>query len=172
MSKTYKSLLLSMLFFVFIGAHGQQVQPAAPAAPIPPQILNGKKAFISNAGIDSYLFARYIADHSGSPDGLYDQFYASMKTWGKYDLVATPAESDLVFEISLNRQFGQDDPQFSLRILDTQTRIVLWTFVQQVGAGSGRAEARRKAWNSALDDLLNSVKALAAQSGATTPSKP
>jgi hypothetical protein len=171
MSKIYKTLLACVLACAFMSVEAQQSQTAAPPAPIPLQILNGKKAFISNAGIDSYLFAGYIADHTGSPNGLYDQFYAAMKTWGRYDLVTSPADSDLVFEISLNREFDRDDPQFTLRILDTQTRIVLWTFIRQVGAGSGSAEKRRKAWNAALDDLLNSVKALVTQPAATGQSK-
>ena len=171
MSKTYQTLLVCTLFCALIGAEGQQAQTAVAAAPIPSQILNGKKIFISNAGIDSYFFAHYIADHTGSPNGLYDQFYAGMKAWGRDELVAAPAGSDLVFEISLSRQFEREDPQLNLRILDSQTRIVLWTFVRQVGAGSGRIATQRKAWNSALDDLLNSVKALVNQPAAVAQSK-
>ena len=32
----------------------------------------------------------------------YNAFYAAMKEWGKYTLVVSPAEADLVFEIRFN----------------------------------------------------------------------
>src|SRR5438445_7063479 len=58
-------------------------QSRAPIAPIPEQILAAKKVFVANAGgedpsSDDPLF-------SGGPDRAYNQFYAAMKTWGRYE---------------------------------------------------------------------------------------
>ena len=46
--------------------------------------------------------SRYEAvSYSGGPDRAYNEFYAAMKTWGRYELVAAPRDADLVFEIRL-----------------------------------------------------------------------
>ena len=29
----------------------------------------------------------------------YNEFYAAMKSWGRYELVSSPADADMVFEI-------------------------------------------------------------------------
>ncbi len=56
-----------------------------PPAPIPSQILNAKNVFISNAGGNLHTLPAYIMSHTASPNGLYDQFYAAIKSWGKYE---------------------------------------------------------------------------------------
>src|SRR5258708_38034840 len=76
----------------------QKANPAA-AAPIPSQISAAKRVFVANAGgeqppSDGQQF-------SGDSDRAYNQFYAAMKTWGKYELVGAPADADLWFEIRL-----------------------------------------------------------------------
>jgi hypothetical protein len=59
-------------------------QPAdPPPAPVPAQIFTGKKAFISKASGEGI-------NPPGSADLNYNQFYASMKSWGRYELVAAP----------------------------------------------------------------------------------
>lgn len=74
---------------------GKTVLPA----PFPAQITSGKKAFVSNAGGDTNrLF-------SGEPRRLYDQFHAALKSWGRYELVGSPAEADLVLEIGFTNTF-------------------------------------------------------------------
>ena len=67
-----------------------------PPAPVPPQILSAKKVFIANAGGEQ---PAEDAQYSGDSDRAYNQFYAAMRTWGRYELVASPAEADLWFEI-------------------------------------------------------------------------
>ena len=80
-----------------VAAIGQQlVSPAV--APIPPALLSATKVFISNAGADSGLFPHPF---TGDPDRVYNQFYANVVSWGRYQLVATPAEADLIFEVQL-----------------------------------------------------------------------
>src|SRR6266478_3790075 len=76
----------------------QQKKPTHPA-PIPAQILTAKKVFIANGGGDE---SRYeAASYSGGPDRAYNEFYAAMKTWGRYELVAAPGDADLVFDTRL-----------------------------------------------------------------------
>jgi len=72
-----------------------QAASVAPAAPIPSQILTAKKVFISNAvsGIDPKIW-------SGGPAQPYNELYAAIKSWGRYELVGDPAAADLVFEQS------------------------------------------------------------------------
>src|ERR1035441_8663261 len=68
----------------------------APAAPIPSQILTAKKVFISNAG------GEYDAGiWSGGRERSYNEFYAAMKSWGRYELVSSPGDADLVFQVGL-----------------------------------------------------------------------
>src|SRR5215471_5988668 len=53
-----------------------------PPAPLPAQIVSGKRVFISYAGGE-------LKDwFNGGPNRVYDQFYAEMKQWGRYELVA------------------------------------------------------------------------------------
>jgi hypothetical protein len=37
---------------------------------------------------------------NGGPDRPYNQFYAAIKTWGRYEIVSYPTHADLVLEIS------------------------------------------------------------------------
>jgi hypothetical protein len=140
----------------------QEVKDAASAAPIPAQILTGKRVFISNAGVSTTELTHYVTAHTGGANGLYNEFYAAMKNWGRYELVAAPADADLVFEIDLSRE-SPVDPDLGLRILDAKTHFVLWKFVEGVPAGSGRPATRRKAWEKALARLVDDVKEMTEQ---------
>jgi hypothetical protein len=110
--------------------------------PIPTQITTAKKVFIANAGgdepgIDEPIF-------SGGIDRSYNQFYAAMKSAGRYDIVGSPAEADLLFEIrftvntTTTKVFQGDsigaslDPQFRLEIRDPRTNALLWAFTEHV----------------------------------------
>jgi hypothetical protein len=122
-----------------IGTSAQQVAPVA-IAPIPPMLLNAKKIFISNAGADSGLFPHPF---SGDPDRAYNEFYANVESWGRYELVSTPGEAELVFELQLtapngpsnaNKQKGASDPLPMLRlaIYDRATHYVLWALTESI----------------------------------------
>lgn len=94
-------------------AEAQQA-PNAPPAPIPAQIITGKKLFISNGDGDETF---------NVPNVTYNQFYASIKNWGRYELVSSPADADLVFEV---RFIIDPVPRIRLVILDPKTHVVLW----------------------------------------------
>jgi hypothetical protein len=133
-----------------------------PPAPLPAQILAGKTVFVSYAGINSIYLTSYIADHTGSPSGLYDEFYAAMKAWGRYELVSAPADADLVLEISLVHEGpGDTDPHFTLKILDPKTHILLWAVIEPVPAGSSFPVKR---WDQALGKLVKDVRELTGES--------
>ena len=88
-------------FFVMlpqIALVAQQTATPVAVAPVPALLLDAKRVFISNARADSGLFPHPF---TGDPDRAYNEFYAGVLSWGRYELVTSPAEADLVFEIRL-----------------------------------------------------------------------
>jgi hypothetical protein len=120
-------------------------QPGAAAiAPVPQLLMTARKVFLSNAGADSGLFPHPF---SGDPDRVYNEFHANMVSWGRYQLVSSPAQADLVFEIQLsapsgptnaNKQNGASDPlpMFRLVIYDRPTHYVLWALTESIAAAT------------------------------------
>jgi hypothetical protein len=96
---------LAILFFVFgLTATTPETLAAQqsndpPSAPIPSPILTAKKIFISNASGE-------VALPQGTPDLAYNEFYNPMKNWGRYELVSSPSEADLVFEMRFTFVIG------------------------------------------------------------------
>ena len=154
----HASLALALLLAPFSG--GQQVE----AAPIPAQIITAKKVFISNGGVDSVALAAF--KRAGDTNGPYNRFYAAMKSWGRYQLVASPADADLVFEIRFTApiaDFGKTaiyEPQLGLSIFDTKTHFVLWTFTEPV-QGAFRKVTWEKNVHQGMKSLLAEIKKLA-----------
>ena len=64
------------------------------AAPPPQQILATKKVFISNGGGEDGAKAPWTG-YRGAPDRAHNEFYAGMKSWGRYQIVEAPGEADL-----------------------------------------------------------------------------
>jgi len=157
----YVYAVVVSVFFVTSAFGAQKQQPVVPQAPVPSPILSSQTAFISYAGIDSHLIGTYIVDHTGAPNGLYDEFYAAMKAWGRYQLVSSPTDAELVFQIALTSQGPSQDPDFELKIWDQKTHVTLWAFLEKVPAGSGRQASRREAWDKALAKLIDDVKQIA-----------
>jgi hypothetical protein len=124
----------------------QQASDPAPA-PIPTQIVTSKKVFISNLGEES----EYYTQKRGYVSGGRNRFY---------ELVANPADADLVFELLFS--IKQSQPQFKLTILDSKTHFALWAFT--VYAEPANREATwRKNVDQALMEAVDDVKKLAAQ---------
>jgi len=103
-------------------------------------LLSAKRIFISNGGADSRLFP---LPFTGDPDRAYNQFYAEVVSWCRYQMVASPAEADLVFELQLtapngpsnaDKQKGASDPlpMFRLVIYDRPTHYVLWALTESI----------------------------------------
>jgi hypothetical protein len=163
----------------FVAAQTKQLN----AAPIPTQIQLAKKIFIANGGgddpgIDEPIF-------SGGVDRSYNQFYDAMKSAGRYELVGSPAEADLLFEIrftvntSTTKVFKGDsigstlDPQFRLEIRDPKTSAILWAFTEHVQWAILQGN-RNKNFDQASARIVSDVLALGTRALATTttPVKP
>lgn len=132
----------------------------APAAPIPSQIATAKKVFISNAGVQT--------------NRNYNEFYAAIRSWGRYEIVAAPADADLVLEISISSQItgvsgtkesGCDSSSaswFKLVLLDPRERIVLWTLTETIQPFN-RQKTGEKNTDNAMNKIVDDLKALTAQ---------
>jgi hypothetical protein len=151
--------ILSAALMPIRGVQAQQ-QIAPPTAPAPSQIVSAKSVFLSNAGADGISYAALQRD--GDPEGPYDQLYAALKTWGRYELVGAPSEADLVFEIRFTAplidcgKLAVYSPQLELRILDAKTHFLLWTIVAPVQSALRKATWEKnfsKGMASLLDDL-------------------
>lgn len=141
-----KMIRLSFIFAVaavmlLTGASvwGQQ-QKADAAAPVPAALYTAKKVFISNAGADSGLF---LHPFTGGGDRAYNQFYSAVKGLGRFDLVATPQDADMVFELRLTTPYAPPNqmeqkgvdyplPMFRLVIYDRKSHYILWTLTESV----------------------------------------
>ncbi len=167
MSRTLNSSLNSLLIGLLFSAVcfdcpvWSQTSTEVPAAPVPTQIASAKRAFIFNAGEETYFQLPKDAMYTGGPNRTYNQFYAAMKSWGRYELSSTPADADIVFEIgfSYRNQGPTFVSQIKLVVLDPKTHIGLWTFTDYVEP-AGMAKNREKNYNIAMDALMEDLKNL------------
>jgi hypothetical protein len=124
-------ILLLLCCTVAFAKHRKDI----PEAPLPAAIANARSVFLTNGGGSNLA---------------YDAFYSNMKEWGKYKIVGSPDEADLVVELSYHVEDGgtrvwsavdsytgqmrvhsrQDvDPQLVLKIYDAKTKSALWSAV-------------------------------------------
>ena len=106
-----------------------------PPAPLPTAIVNAHTVFLSN---------------KGGSDLAYDAFYQSMKNWGKFQIVGSPNDADLIVKLSYEvvhegtRVWSSTntynnttqvhsaqiiDPQLILTIYDARTKNSLWSTI-------------------------------------------
>jgi hypothetical protein len=181
-------LLLIVLFVVslaipgFPGLHvSAQQSKIVVGAPIPAQILAAKKVFVANAGSedpspDDPFF-------NGGRDRAYNQFYASVKTWGKYELVGGPGDADLLFELRFtvppapravvrgeSAGSASYDPQLRLEIRDPKSRAILWGFTEHAQWAMLKGN-RDKNFDLAMARLVADTQELSAQSTANAAKK-
>jgi hypothetical protein len=126
-----KILLLGSLVFLVQPIYGKVKQ--VPKSPLPEMVQTAKTAFLTNGG--------------GTPLG-YDEFYAEIKKWGRFELTASPSQADIVIELkyaiedkgqhtgsaynSYTKQttvysYDVTDPQLILSIFDPKTGALLWS---------------------------------------------
>jgi hypothetical protein len=165
---------LAVLFFVFAltmtaaaGVLSAQQPNDPPTAPIPTPIFTAKKVFVSNASGEIGLPA-------GTADLTYNEFYAAMKSWGRYELVSNPVDADLVFEIRFTFVIGPtgvsqgsggstQDFQFRVVILDPKCRVVLWAFSESIPQNGNKAKSRQN-FDQSMANLVDDLKRLSSQS--------
>ena len=142
-----------------VAARAQQVSEGG-RAPVPPGLFTATKVFVSNAGADSGLFPHPF---SGDPDRPYNQLYAALHGWGRYELLADPQDADLVFELQLtapngptnpNKMAGASDPlpMFRLIIFDRKTHYILWALTESIGPA-----ALQKTHDRNFDDAITAL---------------
>jgi hypothetical protein len=130
-----RKLTLMFGFLLLIPALQAKTRKDILPAPLPEVIVTAHKVFLSNGG--------------GS-DLAYDAFYSEMKNWGKYQIVGSPDDAELIVELSYHvedmgtrvwssvntynnttqvhsRQLT--DPQLILTIYDARTKNSLWSTV-------------------------------------------
>jgi hypothetical protein len=175
MSRTVRTMIVFCFFVVLASSSpivSSQERGVAPPAPVPAQIFTAKNVFISNGGLDGIAFQAFRK--LGDVDQPYNAFYAAMKEWGKYTLVFSPAEADLVFEIRFNAPFNGDEhvsryvAQFMLTIYDVKTRFVLWTMLAPV-EGALRRETFIRNVNQGIGSLMAELKSLQGHAGNLAP---
>jgi hypothetical protein len=169
MLKIFKLIIFSITFAIAWGTapvlEAQQPKDP-PLAPIPRQLLSAKKVFISNASGES-------AVAQGVPDLTYNEFYEGVKSSGRYELAAAPADADLVFEIRYvlfagavhitNGDGGSSgSEQLRVTILDPQTHVVLWAFTEVIPSANRRLTGRKN-FDSAMANLVNDIRKLSGQ---------
>jgi hypothetical protein len=155
-------LTLAMLQLPFSMAQSKPM--AAPAAPIPSQILAAKRVFIANAGGDEMAPTDPV--FSGGPDRAYNQFYAAIKNWGRFNIVSSPADADLLLEIRQEVQTGLwgikngfATPLFHLEIRDPKTNALLWGLHVHSEFGVGQGSSDRN-FDQAVNRLVTNLQAL------------
>ena len=129
-------------------------QQSTPSAPIPAQIPAAKKVFVSNGGDDDWTIPHQIH----TPTLTYNQFYADIKSWGKFELMSSPADADVVFEI---RSYDSREArlQVHLAILDPKTHVTLWSLTQEI-EGASRTATARKNFDEGMNALVGDLKKL------------
>jgi hypothetical protein len=153
-------------------ALAQQPFSDAPNAPIPTQIFAAKKVFVSNSTGE-------LALPPGNPDLTYNEFYSAMKSWGHFQLVGSPSDADLVFEIrftyvigttSVNQGTGGSGQEFQFRlvILDPKSHVVLWAFSKAI-PGSTNKSKDSQLFDQAMSTLVDDVKQLTVRASTASP---
>lgn len=129
-----KNTVLILFVLLSFGALAKSKKDI-PQAPLPAVITNAKKVFLANGGGSNLA---------------YDTFYADMKQWGKYQIVGSPEEADLIVELKYwtehdgtavssytNTYTGRTDissseivdPQLKITIYDAKSKNSLWSAI-------------------------------------------
>ncbi len=167
MRATLRILVCSTLALLLASTPLAVALQSSSAAPtlVPPQIMSAHTIFVSNGGGTNYFNA-----FTGGADRGYSQLYAALQQWNRYQIVDSPSQADLIFEIrsiaspvDVSGPHGTGsisyNPQLILRILDPKTRAVLWTTSSNVRA-SGRQASRDKGFDQSVAVLVDRVRQL------------
>lgn len=134
-----------------------QAHPSLPAgandAPVPAQLGAAKKMFILNPGEDKF----HAMDGAAQ---LYNEVYATMKSWGRYELAPNAAGAELIVEPSVAGTLAR------LTILDPGTQAVLWGLT--VDVGTAKLQGQNKKVHKAAVVLVNDFRQLDARAAAST----
>jgi hypothetical protein len=175
-----RSVLGTMLLFqLSMSTSGMAAaKPKFPTpAPVPAQLLTARRIFIANAGEDQPFFDASL--FTGGSERAYDDFYAGMNGLGKYELVSSPDNADLLFEIEMmSPRAGPRvsempnvlgdvpyDVSFRLKIRDPKTNALLWTCIEHVQWAILQGNRDRN-FAQAIQRLITDMQALATRATA------
>ena len=156
-----------MILLLAVVVVAQVPAGTAPAAPIPAELLSAKKIFVSNAGADSGLFPHPF---SGDASRGYNELFAGLRRLGRYELVSSPAQADLVLELRLLAPYGPKEadkqkggadplPMFRLVVYDRPSHYVLWTFTGSVDVAF-KQQTHDRNFDEAIANLVADFQAL------------
>lgn len=156
-----KACAFSAGIIITLAIHAQASDPTSYVAPVPRAIAAARKVFISNAGADNLSHLVF----SGAPNRCYNEFYHQVQALDRYEIVSSPAEADIVLEISLRFSEARVNNTFRqwllrLRILDPKTQIVLWSVDASSEQGGVRATSDRNL-DIAMARIVSDLKGLA-----------
>ena len=138
---------------------------SAPAAPLPASIAAAHTVFLANMGSD--------ANFPASALDSYNAVYAALQSWGRYQMVGSPANADLIFQLQEIAPItdiaggrgvynSYPSPAFQLTIVDPKSNVALWTVDSPVTLSRQRKENAR--WIAlGVTNLVSRVKVLASQ---------
>jgi hypothetical protein len=168
MHTTVRKLLCFSLALVFssttIIAKAQRTAAVIPVPP-PPQISAAHTIFITNGGAPTAF-----TDYTGGANRLYNSFYSAIEQWSHYQIVNSPTQADLIFEItghaSSSSYVGTDNLPYSvyqhalvLRVIDPKANAVIWTMAANIQP-KGLQGTRDKRFDAATIVLINQLRQL------------
>lgn len=161
-----RRILAVTCLFVSLYAIAGKSRKDIPPAPLPTVIANAKRVFLTNGG--------------GS-DLAYDTFYSEMKKWGRYEIVGSPDQADLIVELAYRVERGGTrvwsstnsydgttqvhsaqivDPQLVLTIYDAKSKNSLWSTIDHRRLARREKNREKETINSAerlVDELKTRV---------------
>ncbi|HTV08192.1 MAG TPA: DUF4136 domain-containing protein [Candidatus Aquilonibacter sp.] len=149
---------------VGLGGINHPSAPQVPGGPLPAAIASAHTVLLTNVGVSARLGL--------DSNELYNDIHQRMQQWGYYQLVSTPQQADLIFQLDeidprngTNVTPGTDvynrTPSFRIVILDAKTGIALWTVTSPIYITGKKTYAH---WMDVSEEnLMTRLKALAQQ---------
>jgi len=158
-----RKILATACVLISVYAMAGKSRKDIPPAPLPAVVVNAQKVFLTNGG--------------GS-DLAYDAFYGPMKKWGKYQIVGSPEEADLIVELAYRVEHGGTrvwssnnsydgttqvhsaqivDPQLVLTIYDAKSKNSLWSTIDHRRPARREKNREKETINSA-ERLVDELK--------------
>jgi hypothetical protein len=159
-----RKLTVVLCVLVSLNAFAERHRKDIPSAPLPAVVVNAKRIFLTNGGGSNLA---------------YDSFYSEMKQWGKYEIVGSPDEADLIVELAYTVEHGGTriwsstntydgtthvhsaqitDPKLILTIFDAKTKNSLWSEVDHRRLAR-REKNREKETIKSAERLVQDLKA-------------
>src|SRR5271157_5555981 len=103
-----RKLAVCLCVLVSLNAFAAKHRKDVPPAPLPAVVVNAKRIFLTNGGGSNLA---------------YDSFYSEMKLWGRYEIVGSPEEADLIVELAYRIERGGTRVWSSTNTYDGTTQV-------------------------------------------------